>query len=351
MQIDFHHATTFVAARLAGFTKPDAEIIAYASQYVDDATTTGPVCFDNNAVFGRTSSAHKAVDLRNTIPLENQSVWMPFHFLPGNGGLPAGEDPTGTFVKKIVCVPHSPIARHMIRTVILEQDKRFSLHRLGVTLHVYADTWAHRGFAGVIHKINEVEHVKEIGKTKVLGKLDKFLWENVEDAIPPLGHGRANILPDMPFLTWEYRNGRDEVITRNNTDDFCEAADQMCRVMKQYLAKDPDAVVTGIGEKDMSTIRSLFSDVREEDGGKRHETWLEAIKRGDFSFGAEEISYAERGKDSWKEKALGTSLDLRVHTYQPSFLTSNWKLFHDAIQSHQFHVAHEILPAYGICAA
>lgn len=351
MQIDFHHATTYVAARLAGFTKPDAEIIAYASQYVDDATISGPVYFDNKAVFGRTSSAHKTIDLRNTIALENQLIWMPFHFLPGNDGLPAGQDPLGTFIKKIVCKPNSFIAQHMVRTVILEQDKRYSLHRLGVTMHVYADTWAHKGFAGVIHEINEVEDAKEIGDTDVFGKLDEFLWEKVEDAIPPLGHGRANIFPDMPFLSWEYRNGRGELITRNNTVDFCEATDKMCRVMKQYRAKNPDAVVTGIEQQDMSRIKMLFASLQEEDGGKRYETWLTAIRDGEFSFGAEAISYADRGVDSWKEQALGTSLDLREHVYSPSFLTSNWKLFHDAIQAHQFHVAHEILPEYGICAA
>lgn len=41
MQIDFHHATTYVLARLAGFEHPEANIIAYSAQYVDDATNSG----------------------------------------------------------------------------------------------------------------------------------------------------------------------------------------------------------------------------------------------------------------------------------------------------------------------
>ena len=55
--------------------------------------------------------------------------------------------------------------------------------------------------------------------------------------------------------------------------------------------------------------------------------------------------------DLWKAKALGVSHDLRVHTYKPRFLTSNWKLFHDAVMAHRFFVIHELLPKYGICAA
>ena len=51
MQVDFHHATTYVLARIAGFEQPEAETIAYASQYVDDATSEGAVCFDNGAVY------------------------------------------------------------------------------------------------------------------------------------------------------------------------------------------------------------------------------------------------------------------------------------------------------------
>ena len=34
-----------------------------------------------------------------------------------------------------------------------------------------------------------------------------------------------------------------------------------------------------------------------------------------------------------------------------SFLISDWKMFHDALQAHRFEVIHEILPKYGISAA
>jgi len=352
MQIDFHHTTTYVAARLAGFEQPQAEIIAYCAQYVDNATSSGTIFFDNQAVYNRISSAHKMLDIRNTKPLANHQVWLTFHFLPGNAGLPASEDYTGKFINKIVCRADSPVAQDMLRHVINQQDQAYSLHQLGVAMHVYADSWAHQGFAGVMHPVNEVEDATETGNSNVFGNsLRSFLYDVLDNAIPPLGHGRAATFPDMPFLSWTYLNGKGESVSRNNTDDFCKAADQMCRAMQRYRAKDADANVPGIGNTDMGRIRNLFSEFKEREGDKRHQQWLQVIRDGEFSFGAESVSYAARGKNSWKAHALGTSHDLPVHHYHENFLKSNWKLFHDAVQSHRFHVVHDILPKYGICAA
>lgn len=351
MQIDFHHATSYVIARLAGFEQPQAETIAHASQYVDDATSEGTVYFDNKAVYHRISSAHKMLDIRNSKELLNHQVWLPFHFLPGNGGLAAGENPEGSFINKIVCTPNSPIAKEMTRNAILENEKSYGLHHLGVVMHIFADTWAHQGFAGVLHEVNEVEDAEEIGGTNVFGPLSGFLRDILDDAIPPLGHGRANVFPDMPFLTWTYKNGRGEQITRYNTDDFCTAANEMCKVMQRYRLKDPDADVSGLPDTDYSRIKNLFKEFTDERGNTRHKKWLNAIRDGEFSFGGENITYAPRGRDSWKAQALGTSYDLPVHSYREEFLNSDWKCFHDAVQAHRFHLLHDILPKYGICAA
>ena len=59
MQIDFHHAVTYVLARLAGFPHDDAHIIAYAAQYVDDANNSGLIEFADVAPpFYHIASAH-----------------------------------------------------------------------------------------------------------------------------------------------------------------------------------------------------------------------------------------------------------------------------------------------------
>lgn len=352
MQIDFHHTVTYVLARLAGFDKTRANIIAYAAQYVDDATSTGTVYFDNKALYHRTSSAHKMLDSRNTKELDNHRVWLPFHFLPGNGGKPAGRNPTGHFINKIVCRPDSHVARKLVENTIVNHAQPYGLHRLGVTLHVYADTWAHQGFAGVLHPVNEVENARETTASGVFDNpLKDILRDLLDDAIPPLGHGRANVFPDMPFLAWEYKNGHGDLIQRNNTDAFMAAARQMHSALQRFLAGDPAAAVAGLPSRDSHQIRSLFESLKMENGEERHNHWLRAIRNGTFSFGKEVVTYEPRGKNSWKAKALGVSHDLRVHTYKPRFLTSNWKLFHDAVMAHRFFLIHELLPRYGICAA
>lgn len=352
MQIDFHHTVTYVAARIAGFPHAEADIIAYSAQYVDDATVSGVICFDNKALYSRISSAHKTLNLNIFNDAENHLVWLPFHFLPGNGGLAAGDNPAGTFINKIVCLPDSPIAREMMAAAINDQDKPYRLQRLGIALHIYADTWAHQGFAGVLHDINEVEKATEIGATDVFsGGLQQFLNSILEDALPPLGHARANVLPDMPFLKWTYANDREQNITRDNREIFCDAADALCKAMSRYRQKDPRAAAEGIGPEDMGNIRALFAGLTTEDGYERHRRWLAAIQAGTFSFGGATLSYAEDGKNSWKAQALGTSADVPVYTYQDNFLASNWKLFHDALQQHRLTVLHDILPRYGICAA
>lgn len=353
MQIDFHHAVTYVTARCAGFTHPEANTIAYAAQYVDDSTASGPIWFDNKAMYLRCSSAHGSLDLRNLKNEENHLVWLPFHFLPGNGGLPAKQNPEGSFIKKIICYPNSPVAEEMIEAATADQEKPYALHRLGITMHVYADTWAHQGFAGVLHTVNEVEDLRETDDSGVFkGGLPKFISGFLDDTIPPLGHGRALIFPDMPFLSWEYTNGHGERIKRNNTDLFVLAAEAMCLAMQQYRRQgNPTVPTTGLPAADISTLRNLFLSFKDKDGNARHKKWLGAIAAGAFSFGSASLSYAADGKNSWKAAALGTSQDMPVYSYSPGFLGSDWKLFHDALQQHRLTVSHEILPRYGICAA
>ncbi len=370
MQIDFHHAVTYVVARLAGFDQAKADTIAYCAQYVDDATNSGLIRFDNNAMYSRISSAHRMLDYRNFDALANHHVWLPFHFLPGNGGLEAGRNPDGSFIEKIICRPNSPVAQDMVRACIEDADAAYGLHRLGVTMHVYADTWAHQGFAGVNHKVNDIRTLDDADEPDAglfarlrdyFGdKFDQAAGKFVGDAMP-LGHGAVLSYPDRPWLKWRYRNHNGRVTERNNTQDFIEAADAMCKAMRRFRLGDAEAAVDGLPAGDKEKIEGLLRDIRDNSGDDRHGAWMQRIADGHFSFGAETITYPGRGttrgkgQGSWKEKALGTrrasDTGDEVFPYRPEFLTSDWKLFHDAIQAHRFAIIHDILPRYGICAA
>ena len=357
MQIDGHHTMTYVAARLAGFPHKSASIIAYSAQYVDDATNSGVIHFKNHAMYSRISSAHKMLDYRNSDELANHLVWIPFHFLPGNGGKPAGENPDGTFIRKLVCSPDSYVARDMLRACVSDYEKPYALHRLGISLHVYADTFAHQGFAGVNHEINQVSDMKSNNKSLDRSFFNKIANFFLSEAFP-LGHGAALSHPDRPSLTWEYKNGLNEKVKRDNPAIFMDAVDKMCRVMQCYRAKDLSMDIdsmTGLPARDAKKILSLIKSIKGDSGEVRHKKWLDEIKKGSFSFGTEDLTYIAKGAGSWKHKSIGqlAAAD-SVHdtfTFRKSFMRSDWKRFHDALQAHRFDVLHDILPKYGICAA
>jgi hypothetical protein len=358
MEIDFHHGVTYVAARLAGFEHKEAAIIAHSSQYVDDATNSGTICFDNNALYTRISPAHKTLDYRNLKKLDNHHVWIPFHLLPGNGGKKAGENPSGSFIEKIICRANSPVAQDMVRLCIEEKDSLYGLHRLGVTMHIYADTWSHQGFAGVIHPVNQVEVIED-------GTKSKSNWDRIKDRaenivaffigdIMPLAHVTALTNPDLPFKKWSYKRGN-EVVVRDNPPDYIEAADEMCKVMQRFRIGDADAEVSGIQDPDKATIKNMVETYTDESGVDRHKKWLKAIKDGKFSFPGVDLKYVAKGDGSWKHQAIGTTKEIdeinERYKYYPDFLRSDWKLFHDACLAHRFAMIHDVLPRYGICAA
>ncbi|HVU04970.1 MAG TPA: DUF6765 family protein [Polyangiaceae bacterium] len=364
MQIDFHHAVTYVLARLAGFDDRDAGVIGYAAQYVDDATNSGEISFVNGARYSRISSAHKMLDYRNFRTLANARVWVPFHFLPGNGGKPAGADPEGSFIRKLVCRPNSPVAVEMVERAVSAHGEPCALHRLGITMHVYADTWAHQGFAGVSHPINTVRDLSDgDGKLDLtfrdrvrdyFGDLHDLLANEAADGLM-LGHGAALSHPDKPFLRWSYTNGLKEKVVRDNPADFVQAALHLFDAMRMFRVTAGRPTPNGMAPADRDLIERNIREFQETEGEERHARWLECIAAGEFSFGRARLSYVAKGEGSWKFSALGTTEDKQTredgYEFTPAFLRSDWKLFHDALQAHRLAVLHDILPRYGICAA
>lgn len=356
MEVDFHHAVTYLVARVAGFDHREADTISYCAQYVDDATGDGVIQFENGAMYQRCATAHKAFDYRSFAALAKGLVWIPFHFLPGNGNLPAGRDPEGEFVDKLITRPNSVVAKDMVRSAISEADKPWGLHRLGITAHVFVDTWAHQGFCGVTHRVNGVREVRRDGHidTRFRAKVREFFKGWLHQRVPPLGHGAALSYPDRPYLRWSYINGRGEEVSRDNPADFLEAADQMYRVFKRWRLRNADAVVDGLPNR----IRAAIADRFERwtgNGGERHGQWLKDLENDAFGIGPIKLSYIGKGKGSWKHKALGTvaANDTKdeVFPYDASFLTSDWKMFHDAAKAHRRAVVDDILPRYDICVA
>ncbi|MGZ3772821.1 MAG: DUF6765 family protein [Pseudobdellovibrionaceae bacterium] len=366
MEIDFHFGVTYVVSRIAGLDHNQAQTVATCSQYVDDTVNAGVLNFKTGEAYYRIRTAHDTLDYRMWNKIEERRVWVPFHFLPGNRQLGAHKN---DYYNRIVCRPNSEIAQAMVQNCIMKQDRPFGLHQLGITAHVFVDTWAHQGFAGINHPVNIVKDIKlnhppdrktfcktwkEVGFwTALIHKLQPIVCDLI-DRWFPMGHGAALHYPDHPFRQWTYKNGQGEVINRNNPKDFLEAADELCKFIQRFVKKDPDAFVPGLPSADKNLIEKMLTEIVEEDGVKRNETWLLAIKKGEFSFGPSSPYYCDSGPGSWKFEALGT-VNAKINScdkfnFKKEFLSSDWKLFHDAAKAHQYEMLTEVLPQFGISA-
>lgn len=383
MQIDFHFATTYVVARIAGFNQHDAEIIAYSSQYVDDSTTTGFLRFDNGMRYYREATAHPLYDPENYNNDASAKSWLPFHFLPGNQLKTTRAPEDSSFSRHLICRPNSPIAQAIMKRVIEVQDRPHALHRLGIASHVFVDTFAHQGFVGQRLGLNEAADIQDDDGNDLPAM-----------PLPPIGHGIVSTYPDRPYLQWSYKDSDGKRIVRDNPDDFTTAANELCKHYQRYLAGNSAANVTGLGEQQES-INRAFTDIASDNEEHRLNHWLELIKNNHFGFGTESISYVGKGNGSWKHTALGKEyLDLleqaenhssdgrdqanqvnRIgatlakgmhlieahifkmpeieqfeYKYNPAFISSNYKLFHDAAADQRHDLFTKIFPEFGIYA-
>lgn len=351
MQIDFHHAVTYVVARWSGFGHGEASVIATAAQYVDDSTSDVPIQFEDDSTFERLATAHKMIDLSNLNAVADHVSWVPFHFLPGAQG--DGDH-------ALLCVQNSAVAQDMLNRCIADCRRPDgtltdeALHRLGITAHVYVDTWAHQKFAGILSPVN--------GVTKVLdetGAEDEDFAQRRKDAedsllsrlIPDMGHGKALTLPDQPWLAWSYVNGDGQVVERQNLDLFVDAADHLYRFFRRF--QGGEAVELDMVLK--NELRAKFDTLRMEDGGARHAVWLKALADGGFKgIAPVEVTYSSNGPSSWEVAAFGAiSIDPQYPTSPrpergAAFETGHWKKFHLAAKAHQEAILTAILPAHGL---
>ncbi|HZZ10714.1 MAG TPA: DUF6765 family protein [Paraburkholderia sp.] len=354
MNIDFHYGVMYIVARVGGMTPGEAITVAHACQYVDDATTSGILRFAGGETFERFATAHKLFDYANTENDQNRLVWTPFHFLPAGEG--------ETLQEKAICRPNSGVAREVVRRAIQRRGSETGLHRLGVTLHTYVDTWAHQGFAGIESPINRVHRLEaqdcnEQGWLEHLTRATRHLIDRLEEDVLtialPVGHGAALHFPDQPWAIWNYTDGRGAHIQRHNLPEFVEAADMSCRAIRAYVAGSEDfETQPGMPDDVKAALTSLLDTNRNLNDRKRLQAICEAVKAGVIPGLAESIpDYLAKGLGSWKYKATGLQADDdsgERPPWSPIFEKSDYRRFHDAVKEHRFVTTQEILPAHGL---
>lgn len=348
MQIDFHYGVIYVVSRLAGMAPASAATIAHACQYVDDASNYAPV----NA-----AASDPAVAARWKESLQTPVSWAAFHFIPGGEGARPDE--------KAICRPNSPAAISAVERAIEGRGSAEGLHRLGVALHSYVDTWAHQDFSGLVSRHNLVLYLegdqREFDRTsarwqRALNIAGASVAALTCDLFFRLGHGAALSYPDMPWMKWGYRNGRNQRIDRDNLQQFMLAADMACRAVRGYLngnrrfLREP-----GLGPSERCALERLLLSNRHRNRFTRLAAIYANVAGGAIPGLCERMpEYVGNGHGSWDRAAQDMLFSCQRATRDQRlerFEESDYRRVRTAIAQHRRDLIDEILPANGIVLA
>ena len=335
MNTDLHFYGTAVLARAGGFSETEALTIAYADQYVDDATEGEPIRV-GDVIFEPVRTAQFGLDAYNWSV--QKRIFIPFHFIPPR--------PIRCSSDTFVTTPGSAFAKMVWADACLEPDQCLRLIRMGIALHTFADTWSHKWFSGRRHAENNVEaiHLFQNPRWKHL-KLENFYL----DLMPQVGHAEAGAYPDMPQVRWKYRrHGRKRLSERNNTEDFLKAF--KCIHQLLCTAEKDDAGPITPWDDLKGPVRSLFEE-NTTDEKKRCYAWMKAFAG---LFTEQPFSY---DKFRWRQEALKPgnreevawdSLPRRAFRrlqfdFHDGFYDSNWVRFHRAALKHRHFVLERLI--------
>lgn len=253
MQMDFHYYGTYCAAFLAGYSHQESQSIAYAAQFVDCCSRTFIKSVKGPSMAATTQLSMEMADAHtNVTGLQDITrIWASFHFLPFDlyAQLP---DRSHRYMQKyrLICNPNG---RLVADTVQLAKGR--GVEACGLAMHVLADTWAHRYFAGTpSFVINNATHFVELitidgeeqerpiqfshnPRTEEDVEKNHFvssLYQNNENSMMNLGHGRAGHLPDYSFMRYRFLPawGNYKEIIKDNPDDYYHSFCQMVYALK-----------------------------------------------------------------------------------------------------------------------
>ena len=310
MDIAFHYFAVKTLARLAGFAETDAQIIAENSQMVDDFDFTRYWNCSNVPRYIKNSEDYDLcvwggyfnpaqtgflcdgllgyTDYVNLVRYRFQKfTCAPFHFIPPDRSMIGKEE---------YRVRPAKLGDGSIISQLLEQAmKEFraaegtklrhrKLMKLGVLLHIFADTVAHHMFSGfnayvnmtkLVQVTNNITKGDETKKYKSnTQKLLNHLTRWVPWFTPAIGHMMLEHVPDLTHLTFkmEYRdNNQVRTYERNNTEEFLDVSRQILDFLCDCLGtprfvdtrwKDVRKMLNAVFQTDISEYKGQEETVK-----------------------------------------------------------------------------------------
>jgi len=355
MQLDMHYYGTYAMARTAGLKPATCKTIATAAQFVDDNAAKSHIEFQDGGRIDAEATAHHVSDVIRNLDAEDQrQVWVPFHFLPGNQGQ--------TFSQRLICRENSKIVQALVEHHLKYATHPAGVCLIGVTAHVYADTFSHWGFSGVGSRYNKVdnnsfkfhggldpdiadyikkkerEFFRRYGKGGgFIANIKSWLAETVSGA---LGHGAVATYPDRPYLKWsfEYEYPTKKRVRRDNPAHFLKGCEALHDMFRRFGKANPaqsagDGVAFGVIK---NAVKAIIEHEDRMEG--RIQKWL--TEAGAGRIGPKVFRIPPYEPEVWMKQ----SATLNSSETSTEALKSNLYRFYQAASIHRQYVLRELLP-------
>ncbi|MDL2231974.1 hypothetical protein LJC63_00135 [Ruminococcaceae bacterium OttesenSCG-928-L11] len=258
MDINFHYYAVKAIAVRAGFDEADAQYIASYSQFVDDFDSSFVVMLTDVPEYARylalgstwglywfmpvTTGFNSWFDMAQLITHSNQKwIVTPFHFIPelplNNPALPANWRVAPADIDVPSLITDMLVESRTAFLTSTPATRSASLMRIGMLLHIFADTYAHQRFSGFQGWENHsyLRNVtNNIGNDDVTTLYDPDMYYT----LPSVGHTNVNHAPDDSHVRFEMAqkaNAGDDayslVYQRSNTEVFCDAAKEILKFL------------------------------------------------------------------------------------------------------------------------
>ena len=264
MDINFHYYTVKTLAVKAGYTDDEAQTIANYSQFVDDFTNYKYMLLSSVPGFARhlatklpgnvwlfnpvTTGFESWFDMALLLLEKNQkNILTPFHFIPQHKKL--NEKSTNREEWRVV--PARLELDSLIQQLLVEAKAQYlqnnskeNIIRIGLLLHIFADTYAHQGYSGSQGWENYAKLLSATDNRN--GKdITGDYSPGVYHQLPAIGHTETNHAPDDSNISFDIEmkyNEKDKYSLkygRSNTREFQLAAREIIDFLLSCKGKKP----------------------------------------------------------------------------------------------------------------
>jgi hypothetical protein len=273
-----------------------------------------------------------------------------FHFFPGGFG-----DTHLPLTDRLVTKSKPKELQNIINNSL--SDTNNTPERFGMLMHIFADTYSHQDFSGIVSKKNDIENLSYKGllsfqsgvnkksiatwlsKIKIINRFIKE--KDIDDVLPAYGHSQAYGCPDVPYLDWSFEYSKDRCDTPNNSakksvnnsERYIEAFREIAKHILSFLKHNPECIETE--PHGMVLFDSILVHVARD--SQKIKMWQEyLIENNYYDKNDEAITY---DKNIWLKEAIAnyTTIDdyekrkVSGIVLSKNFYTSSLYHFHQSI--------------------